>query len=318
MNDSATDFGGDDSQEYLEKASLRIVLSIDLAGSTAFKKFTEVGEESPWIVAFEKFYMAVPLELEKAYDTGIPQYCNREPYCSVARFKVLKTLGDEILFQVELRRHEEAIYHVHAAREAVRSINDRLSRNNRFLQCKPTAWLAGFPVVNSEIYMDHSDLSSPVDYIGPSMDAGFRLAQLSSPRRFIVSFDLAQMLAHALDGVGDSDRRPRLFYDGSETLPGVLGGIPYPIIWIDLFDSPPLEERLRGLERKPCNVHELWSFCEAFRERHSIWRWFIKGDPDPLYRGPDHPDYQGSRESWLARYRFIRAKRNQRVGWDLP
>lgn len=307
MTDSSKTVTADDLTEYLADACLRLVLSIDLAGATAFKKLPEVDDENPWIIAFEQFYAAFPIELTKAYELAMPAYCSVPPFSTTSRFRVLKILGDEIIFSVELHRHQQAVYHLHAAMAAVKSINEKLAATYRLLQCKPTAWLAGFPVVNSEISM--SDSSSSPDYIGPSMDIGFRLARLSSPRKFVVSFDLAQMLSHALNDVSEIEGKPRFYFDGNEALHGVLNEIPYPIIWMDLFESIPLDERLRGIERKACSLTDVWTFCEAFRKKNGIWRWFIKGDSDPLYRGPDHADYDGSRDAWLERYRSIVAKR---------
>lgn len=298
-------------KEYLDKAHVRLFVSIDLAGSTALKKLAEVDEELPWIITIETFYREFPIQLRNIYSSMLPAYVDQEPFKTDKSLAVFKVLGDEILFFVELNRHEQVLYHICAVREAVKHFNVRLAQRYRFLRCKPTAWLAGFPVVNSEIYVIESRRQLPLDYIGPSMDTGFRLTKLATPRRFILSFDLALMLTDALAVSSTESSGLRLFYDRSQPLAGVLDGVPYPIIWVDELDDAPLEERLSCQVREPCNPHELAQFCLAFRESNGIWRWFVKGDPHPSYRGPDHPDYVGPNEEWLNRYRTIRAKREQ-------
>ena len=83
-----------------------------------------------------------------------------------------------------------------------------------------------------------------VDYIGPSIDTGFRLSTLSSSRKFVVSLELAHILSleqHL------NEQRPRrqstgafsltkfeFRYDGRKNLKGVFNGAPYPVFWIDL------------------------------------------------------------------------------------
>lgn len=294
--------------EYLEKCHVRLFVSVDLVGSTALKKLAAVDQELPWIITIETFYREFPIQLRHVYSSMLPEYVDQEPFKTTERLAVFKVLGDEILFYVELKRHEQILYHIWAVREAVKDFNVGLAQRYRFLRCKPTAWIAGFPVVNSEIYVTESGRQLPLDYIGPSMDAWFRLTKLATPRKFILAFDLVLMLTDALTASHTASSRLRLFYDGSQPLAGVLGGVPYPIIWVDESDNAPLEERLSCQVREPCNPHELAEFCLAFRESNDLWRWFVKGDQHPNYRGPDHPAYVGPNE-WLNRYRTIQAKR---------
>jgi hypothetical protein len=199
--------------EYLDKAHVRLLVSVDLAGSTALKKLAEVDEEMPWIITFEAFYREYPIQLGEAYSSMLPAFIDQEPFKTHQRLTVFKILGDEILFHVELNRHEQVLYHIWAIRESVKNFNVRLEQHYRFLRCKPTAWLAGFPVVNSEVYVTESGRSLPLDYIGPSMDTGFRLTKLATPRKFILSFDLALMLTDAISESANSTWR--LLYAGS-------------------------------------------------------------------------------------------------------
>lgn len=85
---------------------LRLFISVDLAGSTAFKQM-----EDHWVQVFESFFEDFPVELSSQYlnldvmrlrGSGLP-----------STPEVWKYSGDEILFVVELRRYEDATVHIH-------------------------------------------------------------------------------------------------------------------------------------------------------------------------------------------------------------
>jgi hypothetical protein len=301
--DKRDEHAGSLAEEYLQKAHMRLFASFDMVGSTSFKKQLANADEEPWILVFESFYRSLPKQLWNAYDHLMPTYCRRPPYSSTRRLRMFKTIGDEILFDVEIKRHEEVLFHIHAIKETTVEVNRRLAERYPSLQVKTTAWLAGFPVTNAEIQIANAQGSEPFnDYIGPSMDVGFRLTKWSTARKFVISYDLASMIVDALEPVVDESKKPIIFFDGSYALPGVLNEALYPIIWIDNEDNrPPLSERLRGTRQDPCVLHELGEYCRIFREKHKLWRWFIKEDPHPNYRGPSG--------DWLERYAAIKAKR---------
>ncbi|PZP45311.1 MAG: hypothetical protein DI595_19015 [Agrobacterium fabrum] len=76
---------------------LRLFLSVDLVGSTAYKS-KEGNTNLKWIKAFQKFYGEFPNQFTKNYKavcTNIPEIPNLE---IEATPKVWKTIGDEILF----------------------------------------------------------------------------------------------------------------------------------------------------------------------------------------------------------------------------
>lgn len=94
------------------------------------------------------------------------------------------------------------------------------------LDVKGTAWLAGFPVNNVEI-ISNDDSQNSVDYIGPSIDIGFRLTKFSNPGKFVVSIELAYLLTKC-----QSITELQFSYSGKEVLKGVLENKPYPVIWL--------------------------------------------------------------------------------------
>jgi len=155
-------------------------------------------------------------------------------------------------------------------------------------------WTAGFPVTNSELifrvnpgepespYEDdprlqqfhflekwHEDPKSRtflvMDYIGPHIDTGFRLASRSFPRCFVISVDVAFLLVTShLPTTGVIDVPP-IFYSSKAELKGVLGGKPYPIFWIDTMDGEEYasaEDKLLNIKR--CEHQHIIQFCKEF------------------------------------------------------
>ncbi|GAV19678.1 hypothetical protein MMIC_P0629 [Mariprofundus micogutta] len=86
------------------------------------------------------------------------------------------------------------------------------------------------------------------DFIGPSIDIGFRVASLSTPRKMMVSVDLALLVAKVRGATSPEDNPPMLDlrYDGKKILKGVLDNKPYPMFWIDTM--PDSEEEISNQE----------------------------------------------------------------------
>ena len=97
-----------------------------------------------------------------------------------------------------------------------------------------------------QYYYGGRDAGLTRDFIGPAIDTGFRLAQLSSTRRLVISVELALMLIYAVRARPIDESYPyeklRFFFDGRHIFKGVFGGQPYPVFWIDMRPSPLLEE----------------------------------------------------------------------------
>lgn len=192
-----------------------------------------------------------------------------------------KFSGDEILFWVRLHEYKEAVSHIAAFKKALVSFPERWKRKEVPLRLKATAWVAGFPVTNSEVFIETGEIRS-LDFIGPSIDTGFRLTKFSSPQKFVLSADLALMFLDAMHRTEVPTGDFHLFYEGSEPLKGVLGGEPYPIVWIDMDGGIlSLEERLLGVSRET-KPHLLREFLAKFVDGKMI-RPFIDGDDKETY-----------------------------------
>lgn len=293
---------------------LRLFISADIVGSTALKQASAKTSEKAqqrisWLSKIQGFY----LEAVSAFEEQCSLHCesaeNREKFGPQP--VLWKTIGDEVLFVKEIKSHQQMVAALQCWMKAVPRIRLFIQKNSARLDVKCTAWLAGFPLQNSEVALSTGivDVASvdgdwfveggrilnklyengdslreaKIDYIGPSIDIGFRLAQFSSSRKFILSVDVAYILS--LANAKDSIRDPvfDVFYDGSEVLKGVLDGVKYPIFWIDLSPSDSIarfEDSLTGI--RPVMRDRLREFCGKFYEEQSpsIFPPFIHGDEE--------------------------------------
>ncbi len=322
--------------EFL-KPRLRLFLSVDIVNSTAFKQKTtwiqtEDDSEAPrhkgaedWFEPIGAFYY----ELGRIFFTRW-HHLTTSAYTKLQwpkgqKPELWKAAGDELLYSVYLTDYRQALVCIQALIFAVNERRVKLREKYRFLDLKASAWLAGFPINNTEVIilsdptqpeatefdgdaiqanfrlMDRwysvAGLSPPHfrDFIGPSMDTGFRIAAQSSARKMAISADLALMLAFAgaaLQRTIEADKSssgilaPDIFYDGRITLKGVNDGAPYPIFWLDTADGDSLvdaEDMLAAPKGSPSDAVK--RFCELFLtelgERHMP---FILDSEEPFFR----------------------------------
>jgi hypothetical protein len=123
-----------------------------------------------------------------------------------------------------------------------------------------------------------------LDFIGPSVDLGFRIAKFCDSRRFVLSADLALMLLDAVEATEVSRKRFRIHLESMESLKGVADNRPYPILWIDMNDGEHLlEERLLGI-RRDFRSDDLKDYLREFIDNSPhLRRPFIDQDPDSRY-----------------------------------
>lgn len=283
---------------------LRLFLSVDLVGSTASKQrpnfpikepgklWADGGMAPPWLSPianfFGKFQEAFTKEWRIFKSEVGPQL----------RVDILidpifwKANGDELIFIKELHDRKEVIGCIDAWIKALKSLRPQLKASG--LDVKATAWTAGFPVTNSEFifqlrptgqetmfegdwrlkqfellerWYENSDAQNSLlmDFIGPSIDTGFRLASHSSPRQFIVSIDIAYFLTTTHLPAEEVIEVPSIFFAGKANLKGVLGGKPYPVFWIDTMGGEKFaeaEDRLLSLSQ--CRADDIRAFCLEF------------------------------------------------------
>ncbi|MGY2850678.1 hypothetical protein ACVIWU_008296 [Bradyrhizobium sp. USDA 4509] len=246
-----------------------------------------------------------------------------------------KSVGDELIYTKLLSDHREALTTLNAWMKTVDAYRKRLKAQYPSLDLKSTAWVAGFPVHNAEVvfrssvqglrdaededdevfsnlallnefYADPTSPNLTKDYIGPAIDTGFRLSQLSTPRRLVISVELALLLVHAVRTQPHdyAYERPRFFFEGRHSLKGVFGGLPYPIFWLDMRPAPALEDSEDELNaRKPLGTDAVLTFCHEFVKASDGYCFtpYIVGNSDPTFnRVPDRhvQRLEGLRSYW--------------------
>jgi hypothetical protein len=328
-------------------STLRLFLSVDIVGSTAFKQAArdrKVEKSStdgadprpaePWFSPIAQFYRGIERTFAKewAICVGLSQEVG---WPTGHAPELWKSVGDELIYMKELNDHREALTTLNAWIRTVGSYRTRLKEQFKSLDLKTTAWIAGFPVHNAEVIFrssvqglgaaedqDDDEVFSNLsllsdyyekqpnpdltrDFIGPAIDTGFRLSQLSTPRKLVISVELAFILVHAVRTQPHEYKYEnlRFFFEGRHILKGVFGGLPYPVFWIDMGPSPKLEETEDVLNGKaPLNTDVVLAFCQEFIKENVTYCFtpYIVGNLDPAFNKV--PDHHQERLSGLKAY----------------
>lgn len=156
------------------------------------------------------------------------------------------------------------------------------------------------------LYGDGVEINaSSFDFIGAGIDIGFRVSQFSTSQRMSIDLGTALLMAKSqgrindragtlnwsallpsqtgrvvdLDNKNKIVERLGVFYDGSSTLKGVLGGMEYPRFWIDSASHDSMEYHQEQLiyPKENRRIRQKWSvigdFCESvYRDRKSFIR----------------------------------------------
>ena len=262
---------------------MRLFASADLVGSTAYKASQWDKRIPDWATTFRDFFDKFPGFVEKKYDS-LPNFDHGFARPD-RRLTPWKFLGDEALFVVDLTQHEEVASHVLAFKNALKEFPSEWMKDDKPipLRLKGTLWIAGFPVTNREITIRISPDNSIVDFIGPSIDAGFRIAKFSSERSLALSADLAHMLQDAVERLEWNKSLFTLKLSGREPLKGVLGSIGYPVVLLHVDDgNASAEEKLLGIKHDS-EWATLKDFLQGFIQAN-LSRPFIETDPDQRYK----------------------------------
>ena len=281
----------------LEKAKSRewglcIFFSVDLEGATAYKVETRAqkGDED-WCAVFETFYADFPRQLLGEYMSFTQSGATSE-ISELVKPNLWKLAGDEILFYAPLTDSRQTLEHIRSLGQAIILYNERLREERKNVQCKGTAWIGGFPINNRAVITQNSD----VDFIGSSIDCGFRLTKFSSPRRLVIALDLLWMLSESSLKCATTTlyRGIKFKYGGEHELKGVFSGKRYPLFWYDLSrDGECVEDQ--WLPAQPyCGAESIISFCEKIHKKtkeSDFIRPFIADDPSGLFvQKPDSFD----------------------------
>jgi hypothetical protein len=202
-------------------------LSLDLVGSTRLK-VSEEGKDGRWAAHYQFFY----------------ESCQTLVGSVIPGAKLWKFLGDEVLFYVRIQKPMDIRNAVKSAYASLIQIAGLIqSRTGDAASAKGTAWLAPirsydsltkadavfFDDLAEKLRAEDREISGAVrgqrDFLGPNIDAGFRLAQYTRREQLLLAPGLAYYL---LDSGLDSSRLSVL---DAVQLKGVAAGMPLPIVW---------------------------------------------------------------------------------------
>lgn len=293
------------------RSSLRLFFSADIAGSTAFKNQSRKREENGrphWLSLYESFFSEFSLRVTNEW---------AELKGKGAPASVWKLAGDEILLAQEIQQIGDVWTAVRAFKKALSSYQDYIRQKfDPNLGLKGAVWCAGFPVINSEIVVEDSagERSSPIvrDYIGPSIDAGFRLSRHATPSRTIVSPELAWLLSSL--AIEAAETIIGIYYDGDVELKGVFGGRPVPLFSIDAGDL--LEEARNTLAgRVVAQNRSIIAFVEIFVE--SIGNATLTTLPYLAAEGVEWGQVPEAHKQELHKLRMLwEGEKNDKDQWD--
>jgi hypothetical protein len=309
----------------------RLFLSADLVGSTAHKQnptfpipedgssWPEHELSPPWLSPISDFFSHFSHVFKSTWDD----------FCASAQSKKLpsgkspelwKANGDELIFVKELNDRRELYGCLLAWIAAIKKYREILQKAGG-LDIKSTAWFAGFPVTNSEVifWRDLSDDDKVFqgdprlnqihlreiwhkslknrnkllrDFIGPTIDTGFRLTAISSARKMVISLDVAYLAAtskmpHAGTTKGTAFEWFNIVYDGRQPLKGVMNGIPYPVFWIDVGKDNSFNAAEDNISSKPNYLERdpVIEFCNQFYSEYKKFLLvpFFVGEEDSQY-----------------------------------
>ena len=260
----------------------RLFLSADLIGSTESKQRSE----SHWLSGLLAFYQQFPHILEEEIDEALVALGGQSTVVECPVPELWKAVGDELLYVVDVTHEKHVWVYVTAwVKSLVRMQTDVFNkvvtsageRKASAGSLKGGAWLATFPIpdrrvavpllqqryepdsnpehINLSLLQDadnegvDSSRSVRVDYVGPSVDIGFRILKSSSARRFPLSVEVAWAMA-TVDRLMKEGDRCSIYYEGEVPMKGVWGGRGYPVFWIDTGDHHAAQPNLDRLAKR--------------------------------------------------------------------
>lgn len=279
----------------IRRERLLLFLSVDLENSTQLKQVQGRRRDNDWLPVILTFIEDFPEKLRaKASELDL-----RAP-------TVWKLLGDEIVFVVELKDGREPAAYLHALRESVREWNSRVREKSRNdytqLPVKGSAWIAEFPVVNTVVPISDGQ----EDYVGPSMDAGFRISRLATVRRLSISAELAWLTIKSIPLCKKLPRPIDIYFDGRLSIKGIAEGIGYPNLWIEITASAFHDGEHQVLGRKQKNYQsQIKKLCGNYVKEYGVpdYMPFIPGAEKFTPRPKEYiKDLKAARGAIDARY----------------
>jgi hypothetical protein len=221
-----------------------LFLSCDLQNSTQFKQKSASKE---WIATFLAFYTEFPALLSTEIAGSCPSLQDR--------LLLWKAIGDELIFSVRIQSERECSDAVDVWLAAMLAFEKAHLLVKTPMTLKGGAFLATVPSPDRRVAiprtvgradrsqldpeaMNESTLNEAIDedeftgrfamdFVGPSIDTGFRVLKFASRRYFVLTAEVAHVLFKHYSDEVQGHRQAYLV--GTHELKGVWGGRPYPV-----------------------------------------------------------------------------------------
>lgn len=258
---------------------VRLFFSVDLENSTRLKQSAEWLSET-WLTAVLLFIRGFP----QLFEAQLQERARIKSSPQQPVPPVWKVLGDELIFVATVKKRFEVLDLVESFRSSLRVWNEEVhrSRERGPLQIKGAAWLAGFPVVNAVF----ETADGREDYTGPSIDTGFRIGKLATPRRLALSVDLAWLLLK-------SDLSGSIHFDGPTSMKGVAEEMGYPSLWIEVGESDYVRKAAQLLGRGGQESRDdMTKLCAHFIREFGVPNYppFLSDEPSLTPKPPEYDE----------------------------
>lgn len=243
---------------------VRLFLSVDLSGSTAFKnskegEAREAGATPNWVTVFQKFYFDFP----SFFASEFQQHKNDSVGDDMCP-ELWKAVGDELVFCGRVTNKKSCAVALDAFVRTLYTYREQLVLQGVDLNVKGAGWLAAFPEPNRTVQLRVKDGRSELlpasealescadekpfefDFLGKAIDTGFRVASNAQPDRFALSVQLARLLVSSGPELGFGHQ---VRVERPSILKGVNKDEPYPFLYIDTMEHLPTQTA-KQLERE--------------------------------------------------------------------
>ncbi len=238
-----------------EDPELYLFFSVDIIDSTSLKYGTK---DKPalenWYNSILTFYEDFPTQFQIALKSVTSIF----HLPSDIQLNTWKYSGDEILFFINIKNENEVPAAIFAFERILNEWYD--PKNVKQIHLKGCTWLGQFPFIDRRLSIKQSktDSNNKLDFIGPSIDCGFRLGKYASRNQIVLSIEVVDLCRVC------TDFTLNIYYLKSENLKGVLGTLKYPIFVLVLSKANKSFEEQHLLHA--CHATDLKVFIDDYYE----------------------------------------------------